>query len=556
VAAPTPARWVRPLVWFLAAFLAIAGTAAAVLLVLALRMVPDLERMVPASVDAYGVVSLDPPLGQKMNLLRLAHQFPSLKTDADLTRKVDETIDRAIHQEGVSFGPDVRPWLGSQVGMVMRLTDPPAGVLLVTSKDDSKAKALLARVRSLQPTKSWRDIPYRGVTITVGLPAGAQEETDTARDARVYAVVDHVVLVGNSRSLIEEIIDTAQGKRARLRTSSDYLATLSRLPAERLVTVYVNGQAIGSRARDGARRVGRVQVPANSLQTLDALQGIGFAVVARPTGLAGDLEVAINAANLDPATRDSLTVVPHRNPVLDWIPKRTYGFMAASGGRPRQSLETSLRDQFALRQSLEQFGLLGPTGLLQHLTGDSGFEVEPGVGKYPAGALLVGTDDPVVTRRFLDRVTTLLLSQFPTSPSLKLAVKQETYQGVEISSITVPELSEYGIAPAYAVTGGFAIIASSPAEIKALIDTRAFGDTIAKSERFATVTRESLNDPNTVFYVDMVETANAVRALLPPQPRDKYEAEVAPDLAPLKAFISAARTSPERLKTVLFVLIG
>ncbi len=95
------------------AFVLVAGSVAVALF--ALRGSPDsLGRMVPAGSDFYLSVNLDPGLGQKANLSRLASKFPALQGTAGIRKNVYQAIDDMLRQvqPGMSFERDVQPWLG------------------------------------------------------------------------------------------------------------------------------------------------------------------------------------------------------------------------------------------------------------------------------------------------------------------------------------------------------------------------------------------------------------------------------------------------------------
>src|SRR5260370_13551254 len=196
--------------------------------------------MVPAAADVIEVAKLQPSVAQKVNLLRAVHSFPDYKTD----KAINDKRDQAFKASGFTFTGDIQPWLGSEIGFSARLTldstsDSPAAFYAV-SRDDAKAKAMLAKLRASQwgKTFQWKDETYNGISISVGTA------TDTYAKAAAYSYVDHVVVFATSSALIHEIIDTDQGRAARLVDSSDYKATLSTLPSDRLGAVYLNGKSL------------------------------------------------------------------------------------------------------------------------------------------------------------------------------------------------------------------------------------------------------------------------------------------------------------------------
>jgi len=209
-----------------------------------------------------------------------------------------------------------------------------------------------------------------------------------------------------------------------------------------------------------------------------------------------------------------------------------------------------------VRQSLDQFGLTGRNGLLAHLTGDVAIEVEPGAGRYPAGALLLATDNEAVMRSFLERLEGLAMAGLDrTSIPGNYRVKHESYRGVSITSLSIPQLAEAGLVPAYAVTGGVGIVASSSTELRTLIDAHQSGQNITTTENFMAASKEADQNPSSEFYVDVSQAALAVRGLLPDKERKEYDANVAPDLDPLKAFIMTAENGSDQISERIFLLI-
>src|SRR2546425_4280509 len=146
-APPPPSRF-RVNRWAMAAGrggVAVLGLgAAAIAVALALRPATAIDRMVPASVDGYVAAYLDPSLSQKLNLLGLAHRFPDLKTDADMTAAVNRYLDRVFANSGLTFSRDIRPWLGPQMDFLVGAEGAgqdqtaPAVAFLLVSKDDAR----------------------------------------------------------------------------------------------------------------------------------------------------------------------------------------------------------------------------------------------------------------------------------------------------------------------------------------------------------------------------------------------------------------------------------
>lgn len=515
---------------------------------------PALERMVPVSADIYATAFLNPPVSQKMNLLQLAHKFPELKTDKELNQKVDDTLNQVLKGWGLSASQDVRPWLGGQLGLAAHLGDGSPSLLLVDAKDEGKGRAALAKLRNSDQgrQRTWRDGAYGGITVSVGKPASAK-----ATDTIVYTFVERTVVLGNSEVLLHDVIDAAHGKKARLVDSTNYRSIIGPLPREKLVLVYVNGKPVADRLRENLMKVSQgVRLPIKQLDALDAFQGLGFTLVARANGLATDLEISVDSAKLDPQTRSALSAPSRKNATMAWVPRRAYGFLATTN--LKQSIQSLLGGSSASTRELkelEEYGLTGPNGVLAHLTGDAALEVGAGAGPYPAGALVLGTDDGAGLRKFLDQIVAAYLLDSRRSGSAHSRFSK-TYQGVEITSVVIPELNPQSFMLAYAVTGQLGIIASSPQELQSVIDAGQTGKNIATAELFIAAAKEVHPDPTSVLYLDITETAAAVAGLLPPKERKDYDTKVTANTGPMKAFTMTAQNGPERISQRSFLLIS
>src|ERR1700681_1794244 len=274
IAPAAPQSWLlqrRRLLIPAAAVLALGAVSAAAVLLL-VKPSGTVEKMVPATADVIAVANLDPSVTQKVNLLRAVHSFPDYKTD----KAISDKLDAVLKGSDISFSGDIQPWLGSEIGFSARLnlgsaTDSPAAFYVV-SRDDTKARAMLAKLRASKWAKDyqWKDETYSGITISVGTPKGS-----TSGKAGAYTIVDHVVVFATSCALVHEIIDTDQGRAARLVDSSDYKATLAGLPSDRIGVVYVNGKSLVGSVKQQMATTPALSLALKNINDVDALQGIG-----------------------------------------------------------------------------------------------------------------------------------------------------------------------------------------------------------------------------------------------------------------------------------------
>jgi hypothetical protein len=259
--------------------------------------------------------------------------------------------------------------------------------------------------------------------------------------------------------------------------------------------------------------------------------------------------------------RRALAQSSRRNALLAWVPERALGVLASND--VKSGIQSAL-DQASptmdaqTRDSLQQFGLLGDKGVIAHLTGDLALEVEAPAAKKIGGAVLIGTSDASGMQAFLTRLGTLAelgnLGSGPGGSSSALSVQKSTYRGVSITSFPISGLVSPDLVPSIAVTQGAGIVASSPAEVRSLIDAHLAGTTIARAHNFAAVAAATFADPQSFLYVDVTATTDAILSYVPAADRRTYDT-ARTNLAPVKAFMVASHQQPDRLSERVFILI-
>jgi len=527
--------------------LLVGATVAAVLLLA--QPNPSIEKMIPATHDVMVIANLNPSLAQKVNLLRAVHSFPDTSTDAAISSKLDE----ALKDVGLSFTNDVQPWLGGEVGASGKMNfetsaDTPL-TLFLTSRNDTKARAALATFRSGTVGKkyTWRDQTYRGISIASGTP------TATSAKPVAYGYVDHVVVVASSVAMIDEIIDTDQGRSARLVDSSDFKATMTLLPSDRVGMAYVAGTSLVAGVKTQMAKPSTLGLPAlKTVEDLNALQGIGGALSATSTGVAFDLVVKLDAGKLSPATRQAFVATGRPDAVLRWIPKTSDGFLAIAN--VDKSINTLL-DQYGsdptLKVGTDAVGLTGPTGILPHLTGDLGLEVELGKNSIPSGAMVIGTNDTAAMNAFFGKLLALAAETSDQKPGA--GITRTTYRGTVITSWTSAALSGVpGLAPSYAALDGMGILASSPAELRAVIDAHVSGPTITADPTYQAASAASLRSPAGMVFVKVARVVDFIDRL---STSSTAETKAVAYLAPIKSFMLTATSQTGDARERFFVAI-
>ena len=537
-----------------------AVSAAAALTLLGTKAGASLERMVPASADVMVVANLDPSATQKLNLLRSLHRFPQATDD----KAIADALDKALKGTGISYSADLKPWLGSELGISARLNydttvDSTSIALYAVSRDDKQATAALAKLRSGSAGKllRWSDETYNGFQLSVGTPVKATDKT------AAYSLVDHVVVISNSAALIHEIIDTEQGRMARLTDSNGYRSTVSGLPSDRLGLAYVNGASLVTGIKKQLAKAPATSKPlTGNITDLDAFTGIGASLSASSNGLTADMLVKLDQSRLSAATRQALAGSGRPDAVLSWIPKSSDAFLAVGNiNRTIQSLIDSSKSDPSIKTSTDAFGLTGQSGILSHLTGDAALEVEVSAGS-PGGALLLRTDDSSSLKAFFGRLLSTTSSLTPgATPSVRGAALPSaprtvttTYRGVAITSVQAPTSGIALLQPSFAVLDGFGIFASNLAEVRAVIDAHKNGVSIAADVTYKTARAASIDQPATIVYLNSGNLLKAAKTFAGSTAAGLNSSTLSA-AEPLKAVMITGSSRSDRIYERLFLLI-
>jgi Protein of unknown function (DUF3352) len=540
----------------LAALLVVGGGGSAAAFFLMRGASEELLQLVPASSEVVVTAYLDPSAGQKINLIALADRFPALRDDRQIRQEVDDVLDSALAGTGLRH-EDVRPWLGSQVAIVVDVganDDVPTVSFLVASKDDDAAMETLERaLKGSLGTEETSE--YRGATMHV---------FDSGASFVGYVIVDHVVVLSNRSIGLTRVVDVAEGTTRAIVDDPTFLDTISSLPEGRLGLAYVNPTEIVNQALSASGL--DVASTAPGLDLLRAVRGVGATVSAHPDGLAFDVAVRLDPSGLDPATRLQLDRPVDENGVLGFVPADAY--VVAT----QQGLDETLKqtvDQLLTTPEGELIRQrIGVDDTLAALTGDLAFEVGPGSGPVPAaGAILIGVRDASAVQRTLDGLADLVLADQSRTGAIgpafgdlsarerhdvleavpKATWRTSTYHGTTIRYLDDPGLSGTGFVPAYAVVEGAAIVGSSPTEIREVIDTGAGSEpNISESSSYGrAVTR--VPDGGGTWYVDVTALVSRFGSHLPP--------DVASNIEPFSTVVQGTSNSSSLITYRLFIEI-
>ncbi|MEX0754795.1 MAG: DUF3352 domain-containing protein [Actinomycetota bacterium] len=546
------------------AIVIVAGAAVATTMFMLRGADEALATKVPASAQVFAAVYLDPSASQKVNLFRLTEKFPALGGEEQIEAELDSTLDDALEPMGLT-SDDVTGWVGSQVGVTARMGADASdiqGAVLIATDDEAAARTALEKARGAEGSDTtWTQQEYGGADLWIG--------ASEFGDDQVVAIVDGVVVFGSDRGFVEDVIDTANGDLEALEDTPSYTEAIDELPDGKLAAVYVDVGAFVRQGLEQATTTGELGAAQAGLGGLDpeAFGGMGMSISAQPNGIAMDVSVGYDPSKLPAELRDQLGADTGPNELLNDTPTDSYAVIAQTG--IDRGLEQALVQAGPMLPELDELGLTGPDGVVENLTGDLVVTAGPSSStSVPTGAVLLGTEDEAGMQIFLDTVAPMLIqglggvgaedfsnenaTLFRTPLQIRPAWQTETYEGVTISSLVEPSLNEMGVRPAYAVTNGSGVLATSVEEIKKVIDT-ANGESIETDTTFTEAVgavgdaNQSLLFLNVGGIVDAVQAADPSGTAIPP--------EVGANLEPIEAFVVGGRVDDDSQDARILLLI-
>jgi hypothetical protein len=234
---------------------------------------------------------------------------------------------------------------------------------------------------------------------------------------------------------------------------------------------------------------------------------------------------------------------------LTSVPRQAFGFLALSNFKDIVQAVVKQGQNNPVFAGIAQ--KLDLASVIGSLSGEIALEVGPSSGAPAGGALLVGTDDPAGMERFLNRVATQIANSESGAPSIS---QTEEYRGVTIHSLTSSINDSGGLEPAYAVAKGFGIVATSPEDVKAVIDAQEGGTNIAGSSVFQDA-RDQVPAGSQLLYVDAQALLQRFGPQLSQSIGGSFSSLVEPNLQPIKALILSSTQKGDAVNTRLFLLI-
>jgi hypothetical protein len=206
-------------------------------------------------------------------------------------------LDEALAETGLSR--EDLDWIGPQVAGFAQidpdaLDEPRLAVLLAVDDMEGAKSALDTFVQAAKD---------RGETVTTQDHDGVQVFVSDDPSFGAVALVDDVMVLSSSASVIDDVIGTAPGDS--LAASPRFRETMAQLPEDHLAMVYMDVHQLFLSLEEFATQMGVAQSQLD-LGDADALEGMGVTFSAEPNGLAIDVYQGVDASKLSDEARAAL----------------------------------------------------------------------------------------------------------------------------------------------------------------------------------------------------------------------------------------------------------
>jgi hypothetical protein len=490
----------------------------------------DAVELAPADSIFYANAFLDPSMDQKMALKALLAKLPRYDTPAEASEALTSLLDDGLHQAGLNFQDDVRPWLGDQVAVFISRSagegaeKPPFAVLVATEDPDAALDAVSAGVA--HGDAEFSEQSYGGFDYQV----------DSDKDSAV-GVVDNFVVAGNEDGF-KAAVDASTGRS--LAGSANYRRATARLTKDRLALFYYDAsKALESlQATPGLGSLGATtplgapaipQGPGGAVLFARSNALVMEASASIPTGFAGS---AVTAFANDPGLVPSL-------PADSWaafgVPRfgeALRGVLEGIGGGGMGNADF-LKQQFTAQTGLDlDRDVLG-------WMGDLGISVRGTTMADLSGGVVISSTAPKTSSATVGALGRVAARRGAPVKPLELG-------GATGFSIQDPSMPR----AIYVVAGDKVVIAYGEDAARNLLDP---GTPLSDAPRFRAATAQLGEDFTPTGYVSVPELVTLVESLTGATTHEDY-AEVKPFVDAASYVIFGARLEDETV--VQRVVVG
>lgn len=435
-------------------------------------------------------------------------QFGTPETRAALDRQLKQLEEQYLTRQGYRYQADIQPWVGERMTVAFLPQSEGAVQALLWVLPIADREEAQQVIQTARGGRQLRERTYKGVTLW---EAQGQAPTYAA------TVLDQrFVVLASQPQLLEQVIDTFQGEDS-LADLPRYQAALKEIRAGNpFAEVYVNWPALTSRLNTNSAKQLSPQVLAN----LRMAQGLGSTITLESDGLKFQ-----NISWLKPEAQQRFRGQNNAQQLPSHLPSNTLAM--TSGGSFQtfwQEYTENAQSKLAFPFDPEQLrsGIRSATGMdfeqdfVEWMNGEFAIALIPGQSGRGGGlVLMTQTRDRKAAERALTQLDRVMADRY------NLNVGQTKIEAQSLTTWQVPPglpVASYGWLEDNIVF----FTLGTPVEKTFLPQPQS---PLAKTERFAEVTRSSLQPANGHFFVDMPQTLAFLESspLLPKVPPDQLK---------------------------------
>ncbi len=492
-------------------------------------------------VDTALFASVNPNVQDLAGFKHLADVYGDLSEVKDASDDFSKEVEGEL---GISFKEDVMPWLGPEVALAITnieaLTEgaDPEVIIAAATKDTRASDAFLEKLRAYLRDQGYNILEetYQGVVYYV------QEVKYQWETPFVFGTVKKFVILTTDESMVEGVIDAAQGRADALAKNERYTELVAALPGDSVAYLFFDMQEMIQASLQDLEDTG-VELPQGTYQQLEALQSWGLALDLDEEGIQLDF-----AARFDPNVLSEESLMKegeasaHR--ILKRIPDDALGFISGQNlAAGWESILAAMEKTPDFEQQLEdledELGMRIDEDTLGWLSGEFAMAVvgTRGIEDIPVGGVAIfEIDDQKEAEDALtgiaDAVEALAFLEF----------ERKAINDVEMQVLRDPYTEE--IILGYGFTANHLVIGLMEGALGVAVDDDI--RSIADDETFKRVQRHLPPKTGGYFYVNVEAIWQLVYENMPGWEQEDFDETVRPFLEPIKAIGSAASPTDPR----------
>ncbi len=264
---------------------------------------------------------------------RIARAFEDVFNEADVEFDAEdpgsglESLDDQLEEAtGLTFTDDILPWIGPNLGLglveldleALNEGEQPQIIFAATIRDTAVADIFIEDLIDAIEDESGNrvdEVEHGGALVF-------EVDSDLEEERIAFGRSGEIFFLTTTIDLLEDAIDAQQGEN--LGDVAEYQDTLAELPADRAMTIYVNGQGIEDAAK-GAEDSGELEgLDTGALEDLGLL-GVGMSITAVAEGIQADF-----VGNFESLTEEQQAVLDAQTDDIqtaEFLPESTYVFL-------------------------------------------------------------------------------------------------------------------------------------------------------------------------------------------------------------------------------------